>query len=240
MQKALFPLFTLAIFLSSCSKGSPVITFDRERIELGPVKEGIEIPCSFAIKNDGSSTLTIYDVYASCGCTEPSLHKRALAPKQSTQLDVRIDTSMKQGKVTKTVNVSSNDPDRPIVALALAMDVENRHKGLSPAGRAKILTDEHCMSCHVQQGIGTFGKDLYEADCAMCHGQKAQGGVGPCLTNQQFKDPANTRRVRDVIAHGSKLHLSMPGFEVTSGGPLSAKQVDSLVSYLAMLAQSKQ
>ncbi len=242
-------MFVFVLFLSACkgiaregtakSIDAPAIRFDHERIDLGIVKEGVGVHCSFRLKNIGSKTLEIYDIYASCGCTAPSIEKQSLAPSESTQLDVLIDTSMKQDKVTKTVDVSSNDPDRPIVILNISMEIENPHKNLSETGKAKILVDEKCTGCHVLQGVGTFGRELYEADCAMCHGNKAEGAVGPRLTVGDYNNATYAKHIRDVIAHGSKQHRSMPGFEVTVGGPLSPEQIDSLLSYLGKLTKSK-
>lgn len=215
------------------------VSFDREHIDLGTLEEGIEVSCKFTITNDGTEPLQVLKTYASCGCTTPSLKKKLLKPKETAVLDVVIDTSMKQGKITKTVDVSTNDIRRPVVSLAISMMVKDRHKGLSDNEKAKILTDEKCMGCHVAQGVGTFGKELYEADCAMCHGKNAEGEVGPCLTFGDYDNADYRKHIRDVIAHGSKVHRSMPGFEETSGGPLSIEQVDSLVVFLAKLTRDK-
>lgn len=215
------------------------VSFDKERIDLGALDEGVEVPCKFSITNVGTEILQIRKVYASCGCTTPTMRKNSLKPKEFAQLDVVIDTSMKQGNITKTVDVFTNDPKRPIVSLAISMMVKDRHKGLSENQKAKILTDEKCMTCHVAQGVGTFGKELYEADCAMCHGQNAEGAIGPCLTFGDFDNASYKKHIRDVIAHGSKFHRSMPGFEISSGGPLSVEQVDSLVTFLGKLTKAK-
>lgn len=217
----------------------PRITFDREQIDLGSVEEGIEIERKFELSNTGSKPLKIYAAYASCGCTVPTLEMRTLKPGGKTDLKVLIDTAMKQDQVTKTVNVSSNDPDRPIVALALSMHVKNRHTGLSSDGKAKIFTDEKCSSCHASAGVGLFGKELYEADCAMCHGAGAQGGIGPCLVAGDYNNAAFKDYIRKTIEYGSKRHQSMPGFLVDAGGPLAKEQVDSIMTYLAELSKKK-
>lgn len=221
------------------SSAGPSVSFDHERIDLGTLEEGVEVPCKFTIKNAGNETLRVLKTYASCGCTTPSIKKTSLKPNETVVLDVLIDTSMKQGNVTKTVDVTTNDKRRPVVSLAISMVVKDRHNGLSENEKAKILTDEKCMGCHVAQGVGTFGKELYEADCAMCHGKDAEGAVGPCLTFGDYDSAVYRKHIRDVIAHGSKVHRSMPGFEETSGGPLSVEQVDSLVTFLAKLTRDK-
>ncbi len=90
-----------------------------------------------------------------------------------------------------------------------------------------------CATCHVQQGIGKSGEDLYIADCAMCHGFRADGGEAPSLVRFNYSHKPVTAYVRDIISHGSRSHLSMPGFLKAAGGPLTAAQIDSLMQYLS-------
>lgn len=216
----------------------PRIAFDQEEFDFGPVAEGIELKHVFKITNTGTETLQITKAASTCGCTIAKLPKSTLNPGASTRLTVELDTSMKQGEVTKTVDVDSDDPDRPKVILAMHMDVENRHKSLSEHSKAKFLTDEKCINCHVAQGVGLFGEELYKADCGMCHGEDAQGKVGPSLI-RDYKDPAVRNYVLEVTAHGSKRHASMPGFLEDSGGPLAKVQIDSIIEYLATLKEKK-
>lgn len=213
------------------------IKFDREFVDLGKVKEGAILYRSFKVTNFGAKPLKILETKSTCGCTVPEIKKSILKSQETTILKVKIDTSMKQNKVTKTLDVFSSDPVRPVVTLSMAMDIENHHKNLSSKGKSKILTDEKCMTCHVYQGVGAFGKDLYDADCAMCHGLKGEGASGPNLLIGGYKNPALVQSRRQTIACGSKNNNSMPGFEYTCNGPLSIEQVDSLVEYLKSLSE---
>ncbi len=217
----------------------PVIKFNRESVDLGKVKEGVVIYRSFKVKNIGRKVLKILETKSTCGCTVPDIKRNILSPGESTILKVLIDTSMKQNKVIKTLDVFSNDPARSKVVLSFSMDVENRHKNLSEGGKSKILSDEKCMTCHVYNGVGTFGKDLYEADCAMCHGEKGEGATGPNLLMGGYKVLLLAERRRKIIACGSNQSNAMPGFEYTCGGPLSSEQIDSLIEYLKKLSEEK-
>ncbi len=223
---------------SKIKTNGPIITFDHEEFDFGKVSEGVELQHTFQIKNAGNQPLENISTYSTCGCTTPKLSKTSLKPGESIELPVHIDTSMKQNEVEKTVNVSSDDPERPLVILSLQMEVEDRHKGLSKRQKAKILTDEKCTGCHVAQGVGTFGKELYEADCAMCHGDKAEGKVGPSLL-RDFSDKSVKEHLWAVTAYGSKHSVTMPGFLVDAGGPLAKEQVDSIIEYLEKLQRQK-
>lgn len=238
-------LLVAPLSLTSCSKianpfeKKPQLDFQPSVVELGSVEEGAEVPTFFMLKNVGNEVLKIHEAHSTCGCTVPKLKQNALQPGESTKLDIMVDTTMKQGAVTKTVEVSSNDPNMPVVSLPIKMEVKNRHEGLTDDGRIKIFTDEKCTSCHVDRGVGLVGKDLFEADCAMCHGEDARGAVGGGLIFGNYDDPKYAKHIKDTIEFGSKNHRSMPGFLDRAGGPLLQEQVDSIIVYLKKLSEDE-
>ncbi len=236
-----FACALLALMLSTAKAdqiGTPNIQFDSQVFDFGTVDEGARINHTFKVANKGNGTLKIVDAYASCGCTTPKFAKKLLEPGESTELFVTVDTSMKQNAVTKTLNVSSNDPKRPIVEIALKMFVRNQHKGLTEGAKAKILTDENCTSCHVARGVGEFGIKLYVADCAMCHGPKGEGESGPPLIGP-YDNAVYYDHMKNVLTNGSKKTNAMPGFGGSAGGPLAQKQIDSLLAYLKDLSAKR-
>jgi hypothetical protein len=246
--RALLPISLGCILLAGAAyfaykkPSRPVIAFDAIVRDLGQVEEGVEVKTQFVVSNKGGSPLEIEDVKSSCGCTFPVWKQRRLQPGQSAVLPVTVDTAMKQDKVEKTMDVISNDPDRSFVTLTLKLDVKDPHKDMGSTdvvgsgGRKipKIFSEEKCMVCHVDQGLGLTGKELFEADCAMCHRTGAHGkaSVGPILEELVYKDAAFLAAVHKTISFGSATSRSMPGFLSTVGGPLSAAQINSLVSYL--------
>ncbi len=234
--------FLLCLAATSCTiaaKKAPHLSFTPDVVDIGKVEEGSEVPTFFTLTNTGTEPLKIHEATSSCGCTVPDLKQQELKPGESTKLDIIVDTTMKQGNVTKTVEVSSNDPEAPVVSLPIKMNIANRHEGLTDDGRVKIFTDEKCNSCHVLRGVGLGGKDLFEADCAMCHGEDAKGAVGGALIFGNYNDPKYEKHIRDVISYGSKTHRSMPGFLDKAGGPLVQEQVDSLIKYLKELSEKE-
>jgi cytochrome c553 len=212
----------------------PKIAFDQEAFDFGKVLEDVEIKHVFKIFNRGKDILDVTGTYTSCGCTVAKLSKRFLKSGESMDLLVTVDTAMKQGKVSKEIFVNSNDPHRAVASLKVSMDVADAHIGMTEAKMAKIFTSEKCAYCHVMPGVGLMGGDLFEADCAMCHGKAAKGAVGPALVGP-YKNPAYAAHMRQVIAQGSKTRRTMPGFSSTAGGPLNDVQIDSLVGYLKTL-----
>jgi cytochrome c5 len=217
---------------------APKLFADTSRWIFGEVEESTQLKHTFKLSNRGTAPLLLKGATSTCGCTVPKLTVNKLNPGESTDLLVLVDTAMKQGKITKTVSVLSNDPDTPVLKIYLSMDVKNPHIGLTENGRAKIFTDDHCNSCHVAKGNGLFGKDLYEADCAMCHSKQGLGAIGPQLLGP-YENAIFKNGMKKIASYGSPTHRSMPGFLVDAGGPLSKQQIDSILKYLAEVSQER-
>ncbi|MCP4594153.1 MAG: c-type cytochrome [bacterium] len=80
------------------------------------------------------------------------------------------------------------------------------------------------------------GRFLYQGACAGCHGEDAEGGVGPQLNNPEFLRIATDGMLREWITHG-KTATPMRGFLKGGQGmvELRARQIDDLVAYLRSL-----
>lgn len=80
------------------------------------------------------------------------------------------------------------------------------------------------------------GGELYADNCAACHGENAEGIIGPCLNCPQFfaGTGANENEVRRTIAAGRP--PAMPTWEEEFGGPLTRFQVDELVAFIMNFA----
>ena len=245
-------LCSLGSSLAGCGKAAPTvptIEADALRHELGTVAfESGTVNDQFTLTNRGQKPLVIHKVEASCGCTTADLDKDTLATGESTQLDVKLDTQLKLGPVEKTIDVFSNDPNKPKLTLTLLADVvASPMKGHSAevngmvAASAKnplALFQGDCKRCHVDRGLGKTGQALFVADCAMCHGVKAEGGVAPGLLSGDYTKQSHVDYIRGVIANGAANNPSMPGFSKANEGPLSESQIDSLVKYLSYLSKT--
>jgi hypothetical protein len=75
------------------------------------------------IKNIGNETLEISEVKPSCGCTTAPLEKDKLEPGEETVLPIKLKISGNAGKVTKTIRVTSNDPENNQLLIRLNADV---------------------------------------------------------------------------------------------------------------------
>ena len=217
-------------------KSASRLMIEPSEYNFGLIDEGIEVSHDFSLTNKSQQVINIYNAYATCGCTVPKLLKHSLKPNETTILKITVDTTMKLGNITKSVFIVTNDTKNPKQEIKLIMNVKDPHKGLSKEKMAKIFTSEKCTSCHVARGIGLFGRDLYNADCAMCHGPKAEGAVGPKLIGPYY-DKNYYTNITKVASFGSPSHPSMPGFLSDAGGPLNKDQIDSIVKYLSDLSK---
>jgi mono/diheme cytochrome c family protein len=82
------------------------------------------------------------------------------------------------------------------------------------------------------------GYNLFQANCARCHGSNGEGGIGPIL-NDQMKlyvhlSPAYINSVLTAGGRyvcGNPLSL-MPVWADTNGGPLNYKQIQDLIQFI--------
>ncbi len=99
-------------------QSGPAILFETLVYDFGTIKRHADGTCSFVFKNTGDSPLLITKVSASCGCTVPSYPKAPILPGESETVKVAYNTKT-VGVFSKTINVSTNDPQHPTVVLTI-------------------------------------------------------------------------------------------------------------------------
>ncbi len=104
--------------------GNPAIDFDSRVHDFGTVNEGTALRYVFTVKNTGTSPLGLTGVITSCGCTAATLGVHEISPGGSGPIELKFDTHGFQGIGSKTISVSSNDPQNPTSTLVIRYDVE--------------------------------------------------------------------------------------------------------------------
>lgn len=143
-----------------------------------------------------------------------------LEPGETGRIQVTVDVAGKRGPITKTVQVFSNDPKQRVVNLVVTMQVKDDVHLRKDA--VKNIFDAACRSCHVDQGRGKTGFELFRADCFMCHNA---GSSSQNITQMSRKPEDYLRR---IIGEGVA-NSTMPGFSLKNGGPLTDAEIESLV-----------
>ena len=101
----------------------PIIEFEYVDFDFGLIFEGEEVVHKFKFKNTGGSTLIISDVSASCGCTIPTYSKKPIPAGEEGYVEVKFDSSGREGLQHKTVTVLANtQPNR--ITLSFVAEVE--------------------------------------------------------------------------------------------------------------------
>jgi hypothetical protein len=112
-------MLALTLTLSADSK----ITFESTELDFGEIDSGKVVDVTFKFKNTGDSTLIIKNVSASCGCTATKLDKKEYKPGEAGVLPVKFYSRGYNGKVIKSVTVSTNDKTAAYTRLKIAGQV---------------------------------------------------------------------------------------------------------------------
>jgi hypothetical protein len=145
-----------------------------------------------------------------------------LKPGEKGEIRVSVDVRGKQGYISKTINVYTNDPKEPVSTLTVKMYLKDRVH--MDTYKATELFGEKCRECHVDKGRGMRGWDLFKADCFMCH----NAGKNASLTEMSRKPEEYLIR---IIRKGVD-NTVMPGWEKRSGGPLDEDDIRSLIDLI--------
>jgi mono/diheme cytochrome c family protein/plastocyanin len=103
--------------------------------------------------------------------------------------------------------------------------------GLSQARLEK--EDEQQQVVAVERGY-----NLYKANCARCHGEQGEGGIGPVLNDQaKLYQHLNEDYVETVLRVGGRYVCGnpkslMPVWSDENGGPLNYRQIEELIAFI--------
>jgi mono/diheme cytochrome c family protein/plastocyanin len=82
------------------------------------------------------------------------------------------------------------------------------------------------------------GYNLFEANCARCHGAQGQGGIGPVLNDQaKLFAHLTPQYIKNVLTVGGRYvcgnpNSLMPVWADTNGGPLNYIQIQALIDFI--------
>lgn len=97
--------------------------FPENQYNFGKVKEGTTVSHVFELVNKGSDVLEIKDVRTSCGCTAALVSSSTLKPGEKGTLKVDLDTKGRQGKMSRTISIVSNDSKQSTKVITVYAEV---------------------------------------------------------------------------------------------------------------------
>lgn len=112
-------LVSVLAYGQESSKRAPKIVAESATFDFGSIENDGPIPFTFVLKNEGTGKLKIESVRPSCGCTVAELQDTSVKVGESTVVEGTVDLPGRQGPITKTMSVMSNDPDTPMLQLTI-------------------------------------------------------------------------------------------------------------------------
>jgi mono/diheme cytochrome c family protein len=221
-MKSFFGAAAFLLFVSSVSYAQPAVEFTEVDYDFGVVTNENKAEHVFEVSNGGNEDLLIEKFVGSSGTIKAEASSSRLKPGEEGSIRVIVDLRGKQGIYSKTMQVYTNDPVTPVTTLFVKITVEDRVH-LNQYEATQIFAG-NCRTCHVDDGTGKAGWELFKADCFMCH----NAGRNTCLSTMS-KKPAG--EVLKSLKEGVPNTL-MPGFDSKNGGPLDDAQIESLIELI--------
>jgi len=129
----------------------PIIQVDRVEYDFGRVTSSEKIRHTYILTNAGNQLLEIANVHPGCHCTTAGDWTHKIAPGQSGEITVQLDTIGMNGPVTRTIEVTSNAKNEPRKTLLLTLtSLLQRRLHQHPARR-------HQRSVHHGAGCQSHG-----------------------------------------------------------------------------------
>ena len=108
-----------AVELANVAEGVPMIKALDPEYDFGEMDNTEKVEHNFVIQNVGKGELRIGKPKTSCGCTVANPEKEVLAPGEETVIKAVLSLTGRQGALTKSITVPSNDPETESLLLRL-------------------------------------------------------------------------------------------------------------------------
>jgi len=122
--------FTCVIVQKGLGKQSepktPKLKIAKNQHNFGNVEEGKLVEVKIGIKNQGKGVLEITDIKSSCGCAAALVSSKKLNAGENGNIRIELDTANREGLLTRTVTIYSNDPKAPNQVITLSANILKR------------------------------------------------------------------------------------------------------------------
>ena len=104
------------------------LKLDKNKHDFGNVQEGKYYVATIKITNAGDGDLEIKNVTTTCGCTAALVTDKIVKPGKTTIMKVELDTSGREGKFVRAVNIHTNDRLQPLQTVTLFANIIQKKK----------------------------------------------------------------------------------------------------------------
>lgn len=125
MKPSLCIAAALLLFVARPASGqepqvlSPRIVCPEPVFDFGERENSGFVDHAFVIRNEGSLSLEILGVRATCGCTAVKPDDNVVPPGGETKIQTRLDLRGRRGMQIKAIVIQSNDPQKPNLNLQM-------------------------------------------------------------------------------------------------------------------------
>lgn len=87
--------------------------------------------------------------------------------------------------------------------------------------------------------LSAQGEEIFDFECASCHGVEGRGGLGPAVGARNFLEAVDDEQISQLIA------LGIPGTEMVAysidwGGPMTSEEIEATTAYLRSLEEDSE
>jgi len=153
----------------------------------------------------------------------PTAHAISLSPERAAQI-VRQSGSARWVAFLATLIV--------VVFVILYYFYDLGIPGIPGTSRLTAETEAQAVAS-VERGY-----NIFQANCARCHGAQGQGGIGPVLNDQmKLFNHLNPAYIQTVLFSGGRYvcgnpNSLMPVWSDANGGPLNYQQIADLIAFI--------
>ncbi len=194
-------VFLLFVSLTNAQLIGPKITSLAQEHDFGQIVEGSIVVHSFTITNNGDAELYLIKVSSTCGCTVAKPEKEKLQPGESTKIKVTFNSTSREGRQKKYINIFSNDKNNARYRLVILANVISKDKVGSkpePTPRISVSKNRHDFG-KVKEGsilpLIIDIKSIGDSELIITDVQTSCGCTAALLSNDKLK-PGESGSVR--------------------------------------------
>jgi hypothetical protein len=124
-MKKIFQFFIIVSILAVTAKAQTVdslnrnlLTLQEKTFDFGKIPQGRPVKHIFTVTNNGTDSLRILNVQASCGCTTPEWEKdKVVAPGKTTIITVGYNAAS-AGLFSKTITITYNNKATKFITIS--------------------------------------------------------------------------------------------------------------------------
>ncbi len=131
--------FLLTFFLVGTAFAGPKLQIPETTFNFGRVPQQVIVTHGFWLKSVGDDTVRITSINTGCGCTRVPLEDSTIAPGDSLQLQIVLNTGRYRGYVSKKPQFTSNAAEQPTVLHIYAETITDPNETTLVAVRPVVL-----------------------------------------------------------------------------------------------------